>query len=212
MNWQELLRDEVKKDYFVELATKVKSTEFLCPPVSMMFRALELTEFEKVRVVILGQDPYHGDSQANGLAFSVNNNLPAPPSLINIFFEMDKDLNIKNVNGDLTPWANQGVLLLNTILTVERDKPASHANFGWEKFTDKIISDTSTHLSNVVFMLWGNHAQSKEHLIDTTKHLVLKSSHPSPLSAHLSFFDSKPFSAANVYLTAHSKGTIDWRT
>lgn len=212
MNWDQLLKEEVKKQYFIDLVAKVKSSQTICPPPSLIFRALELTEFESIRVVILGQDPYHGESQANGLAFSVNNNLPVPPSLINIFFEIDKDLNVKNINGDLTPWAKQGVLLLNTILTVDQDKPASHANMGWEKFTDKIISDISTHLTNVVFMLWGNHAQSKECLIDTTKHLVLKSSHPSPLSAHISFFDSKPFSSANAYLSAHSKGTIDWRT
>lgn len=212
MNWKDLLQDEVNKEYFVNLANVVKSAEFLCPSVSQIFKALELTAFDDIRVVILGQDPYHGEGQANGLAFSVDNTLPVPPSLINIFFELDKDLNIKNVNGDLTPWAKQGVLLLNTILTVEKNKPASHANVGWEKFTDKIIQDISTHLNHVVFMLWGNHAHSKERFIDTTKHLILKSSHPSPLSAHISFFDSKPFSAANEYLKSHSKGTIDWRT
>jgi uracil-DNA glycosylase len=212
MNWEQLLKDEIAKDYFVELTKKVKATNGLCPPVDLMFRAFELTPFDTIKVVILGQDPYHGDGQANGLAFSVNNNHPVPPSLINIFFELDQDLNIKNINGDLTPWATQGVLLLNSIMTVERDKPGSHVNLGWEKFTDKIISDVSTHLSNVVFILWGNYAQSKEPLIDTSKHLIIKSSHPSPLSAYINFFDSKPFSTANEYLKSHSKVPIDWRT
>lgn len=212
MNWEELLRDEIAKEYFVELTAKVKACQCLCPPIDLMLRAFELTQFESIKVVILGQDPYHGDGQANGLAFSVNNNQPVPPSLINIFFELDRDLNIKNVNGDLTPWAKQGVLLMNSIMTVERDIPGSHINLGWEKFTDTIISGISTHLSNVVFILWGNYAQSKESLIDTTKHLIIKSSHPSPLSAYISFFDSKPFSATNEYLILHSKAPIDWRT
>lgn len=212
MNWQQILQDEIVKDYFVELTNKVKATEHLCPPVNLMFRAFELTEFESIKVVILGQDPYHGEGQANGLAFSVNSECPVPPSLINIFFELDKDLNIKNINGDLTNWAKQGVLLLNSIMTVERDKPGSHTNLGWEKFTDKIISDISTRLSNVVFILWGKYAQSKESLIDVNKHLILKSSHPSPLSAYIDFFDSRPFSTVNNYLVSHSKTPIDWRT
>lgn len=212
MKWEDLLKDEIQKDYFIQLSNKVKSCSSVCPPVSMMFRAIELVSFDGIKVVILGQDPYHGAGQANGLAFSVNANQPAPPSLINIFFELDYDLNIKNTNSDLTSWAQQGVLLLNAILTVEQDKPGSHINLGWEKFTDKIIQDISTYREHVVFILWGNYAQSKESLIDTTKHLVLKSSHPSPLSAHISFFGSKPFSTTNNYLKLQGKEAIDWRT
>lgn len=212
MNWDDLLKDEVQKEYFIELSSKVKACQNVCPPIDLMLRCMELLEFDKIKVVILGQDPYHGEKQANGLAFSVDSSMPVPPSLINIFFELDYDLNIKNTNGDLTSWAKQGVLLLNSILTVERDKPGSHANIGWEKFTDKIISDVSTHLNQVVFILWGNHAQSKERLIDASKHLVLKSSHPSPLSAYISFFGSKPFSTTNNYLKLQGKEIIDWRT
>lgn len=213
MKWDDFLKEEIKKPYFVDLVTRVKSSAgVVCPPPTKMFRALELVDFDNIKVVILGQDPYHGEDQANGLAFSVDSNQSVPPSLINIFFELDYDLNVRNTNGDLTAWAKQGVLLLNTILTVEQNKPGSHANFGWEKFTDKIVSDISTHLTNVVFILWGNFAQSKEHLIDATKHLILKSSHPCPLSAHLSFFNSKPFSTTNNYLKLHGKEPINWRT
>lgn len=212
MKWEDILKDEIQKEYFIDISSKVKSCQNVCPPVDSMFRCMELVDFDNIKVVILGQDPYHGENQANGLAFSVHSSMPVPPSLINIFFELDYDLNIKNTNGDLTAWAKQGVLLLNSILTVERDKPGSHTILGWEKFTDKIISDISTHLNNVVFILWGNHAQSKERFIDSNRHLILKSSHPSPLSAYISFFGSKPFSTTNNYLKLMGKEIIDWRT
>jgi uracil-DNA glycosylase len=212
MIWETLLSEEIQKDYFVSLATAVKASRPFYPKVSDMFRALELVDFDNIRVVILGQDPYHGDGQANGLAFSVNADQKLPPSLRNIFQEIKSDVGISNARGDLTSWAKQGVLLLNSILTVTPDKPGSHANLGWEKFTDKIIVDVSTHRSNVVFMLWGAYAKSKEPLIDSPKHLVLTSTHPSPLSAHSGFFGCKHFSLANEYLNSKGKSTIDWRT
>lgn len=212
MTWEEILSDELDKPYFRDLAASVKSSGPFFPPVQKMFAALEFVPFERVKVVILGQDPYHDDEQANGLAFSVNNGQSLPPSLRNIFTEIQTDLGVQNVCGDLTAWANRGVLLLNVILTVSPHKPASHANLGWEVFTSKIISEISARASNVVFLLWGNHAHSREDLIDTSKHLVLKSPHPSPLSAHKGFFGCKHFSKTNDYLSSNGKSTIDWRT
>lgn len=212
MNWETLLSDEIDKTYFLQLAEQVKLLGDVVPTVDRMFAPLELVPFDTIRVVIVGQDPYHGPGQANGLAFSVNSDQDLPPSLKNIFTEIESDVGIKNVNGDLTPWAKQGVLLLNTILTVSLNKPGSHANLGWEQFTSKILSGVSSNLSNVVFLLWGAHAQSKEELIDTSKHLVLKCPHPSPLSAHKGFFGCKHFSKTNEYLTSNAKATIDWRT
>jgi len=212
MTWETLLSEEIQKPYFLDLAASVKSRGVFYPPKNDMFRALELVNFQDIRVVILGQDPYHGEGQANGLAFSVSSEQKLPPSLRNIFVELKSDLQIENKNGDLTAWAKQGVLLLNSILTVSPNEPGSHVNLGWEKFTDKIIVDVSTQLSNVVFMLWGAYAKSKENLIDVTKHCVLSSSHPSPLSAHTGFFGCKHFSSANQYLTEHGRKSIDWRT
>lgn len=210
--WSDVLSNEIEKEYFHTLALRVKASSHLCPPRSLIFRALELVEFNSIKVVILGQDPYHGDGQANGLAFSVNDNSRLPPSLKNIFREIETDVGVKNCVGDLSHWANQGVFLLNSILTVDMNKPASHANFGWETFTDKIISEISLHLSGIVFLLWGAYAASKSHIIDNTKHLVLCSSHPSPLSAHLGFFGCGHFSKTNDYLISHGKLPIDWRT
>lgn len=212
MNWEQLLSDEIQKEYFLRLAATVKSNKNFCPGVTNMFRAFELVEFEDIRVVILGQDPYHGENQANGLAFSVNREQRLPPSLRNIFAEIKTDLGVENTSGDLTSWAKQGVLLMNSILTVLPDKPASHANLGWEIFTDKIISDISDHLNGVVFMMWGAYARSKQTLVDTKKHLILSCPHPSPLSAHSGFFGCKHFSHANEFLAAQGKKTIDWRT
>ena len=212
MNWESLLSEEIEKPYFLMLAANVKSRGVFYPPRGKMFRALELVDFKEIRVVVLGQDPYHGEGQANGLAFSVSSDQKLPPSLRNIFSEIKSDLDIQNTNGDLTTWANQGVLLLNSIMTVLPDTPGSHTNLGWENFTNKIISDISTHLNCVVFMLWGAYAKSKENLIDCTKHCVLTSSHPSPLSAHTGFFGCKHFSLANQYLSLNGRRTIDWRT
>lgn len=212
MNWESLLSEEIEKPYFLTLAANVKSRGLFYPHRDKMFRALELVEFKEIRIVILGQDPYHGEGQANGLAFSVSSDQKLPPSLRNIFSEIKSDLDIQNTNGDLTSWANQGVLLLNSIMTVFPDEPGSHANLGWETFTNKIISDISTHLNHVVFMLWGAYAKSKENLIDNTRHCVLTSSHPSPLSAHTGFFGCKHFSRANQYLSLNGRRTIDWRT
>lgn len=212
MKWENLLTEEISKDYFIKLVSELKAGPPFLPPKHLMFRAFELVKFDQIRVVILGQDPYHGTGQANGLAFSVNSDQQLPPSLKNIFKEISSDLKIENTNGDLTPWAKQGVLLMNSILTVQENTPSSHANIGWEKFTDKIITDISSNLEHVVFILWGAYAKSKEPLIDSSKHLVLTSPHPSPLSAHTGFFGNKHFSLANQYLNQHGKNTIDWRT
>jgi uracil-DNA glycosylase len=212
MNWESLLSEELTKPYFLKLAENIKSRSPFLPSTSLMFRAFELVKFDDIRVVILGQDPYHGEGQANGLAFSVDATQSLPPSLRNIFKEIKDDIGVQNVSGDLTPWAKQGVLLMNCILTVSKDTPGSHINLGWETFTDKIISDISTQLTDVVFMLWGAYAKSKSDLIDSSKHLILTSPHPSPLSAHTGFFGNKHFSIANQYLNAKGKRTIDWRT
>lgn len=213
MTWEEILKEEITKPYFLLLANSVKQKPSVCPPVNDMFRAFELLPFSKIKVVILGQDPYHGQDQADGLAFSVSKHPhQLPPSLRNIFAELESDLGIKNSSGDLLSWASSGVFLLNSILTVTQDQPASHANMGWEIFTSKVIFEISYHLSGVVFLLWGAYAQSKENLIDPSKHLVLKSPHPSPLSANRGFFGCKHFSLANQYLVSNGKLPIDWRT
>lgn len=181
------------------------------PPKSQIFRALELTPMEKIKVVILGQDPYHGEGEANGLAFSVNKDIKIPPSLKNIYKELENDLGIKPPShGDLTSWANQGILLLNSVLTVEKDKPGSHRNIGWQEYTDSLIKKISESKQHVVFILWGKYAQQKKSLIDTSKHLLIESPHPSPFSARKGFFGSKPFSKTNAYLTQHNLKKIDW--
>jgi len=179
------------------------------PPREKIFRAFELTPLENVKVVILGQDPYHGQGQANGLAFSVELGQKPPPSLRNILKEALQDVAGMPIT-DLTRWAEQGVFLLNTVLTVEEKKPGSHAHFGWEHFTDEVISMISKNQDHVVFMLWGQYAQKKEIWIDTNKHMILKAPHPSPLSAYQGFIGCKHFSLANKYLEAHSKSTIHW--
>lgn len=181
------------------------------PPLEFVFRALELTPLESVKVVILGQDPYHGDKEANGLAFSVNEGVRLPPSLRNIFKELESDLEIPiPKHGDLTKWANQGILLLNSVLTVEKDMPGSHKDFGWQAYTDSLIQEISTKKENIVFILWGKYAQSKIPLIDEKKHLIISSPHPSPFSARKGFFGSKPFSECNTWLKKKGIKEIDW--
>lgn len=197
-----------------ELSTRLG--RYYSPNYYDWFKALKLTPFESIKAVILGQDPYHGldqnKLQANGLAFSVNSGQKIPPSLNNILIELEDDLGIKRPKGgDLTKWAQEGVLLLNSVLTVEIDKPGSHYNLGWEEFTDGIIKDISDNKNNVVFILWGKKAQTKETLIDPKKHLILKSSHPSPYSSNYGFFGSKPFSKTNEYLIKNSIKPIDWK-
>ena len=182
------------------------------PPKKDIYKALELTPIDTVKVVILGQDPYHGEGEANGLAFSVNKGIKLPPSLKNIYKELNDDLGIEIPNhGDLTKWAKQGVLLLNSVLTVQKDKPGSHRNMGWEEYTDGIIERISKEKKNVVFILWGKYAESKKELIDESKHLILISPHPSPFSARKGFFKSKPFSKCNTYLKKNNITPIDWR-
>ena len=202
-----------KKMMTKELVTpNLKNYNNIFPPKKQIFRALELTPFENIKVVILGQDPYHGEGEANGLAFSVNKGIKLPPSLRNIYKELESDLGVKPpIQGDLTSWAKQGVLLLNSVLTVEKDKPGSHRNIGWEEYTDSIIKEISDKKENIVFILWGKYAQSKKDLIDERKHLVISSPHPSPFSARKGFFGSKPFSTTNTYLKSKGKKEIDWR-
>ena len=171
---------------------------------------MELTPFDEVKVVIIGQDPYHNDDQANGLCFSVSENVSAPPSLKNIFTELKEDLGIKRTKKELDDWAEQGVLLLNATLTVEAHSPNSHKDLGWEKFTDYIIKEISANKQNVVFVLWGAFAQKKEDLIDPSKHFIIKSAHPSPFSVYRGFYGSKPFSRINEYLKSKNSAIIAW--
>lgn len=208
-DWRSVLASEKESSYFKELIAFIeerrKNDVIVYPSNKNIFKALQLTPLNQVKVVILGQDPYHGAGQAHGLCFSVPDGVQKPPSLCNIFKELKEDLNIPIAqSGSLEKWANQGVLLLNSVLTVESGKPESHANRGWERFTDSIIEGVNSNLDNVVFMLWGSYAQKKGSRIDDTKHLVLKAPHPSPLSAHRGFLGCKHFSVANEWL--HSKG------
>lgn len=213
-SWKYALKKEFNKPYFKELSDFVRSEylkDKIFPPPKEIFRAFDLCPFYKVKVVILGQDPYHGTGQANGLSFAVNKNIALPPSLKNIFKEIEDDLNIiPENNGDLTCWANQGVLLLNATLTVKMNTPGSHQNRGWEFFTDAAIKQLSDDRENLVFILWGNYARKKVILIDRAKHLILESPHPSPFSANNGFFGSKPFSKANEYLKSKGLGEIEW--
>ncbi len=203
---REILKTIKKK--LSEVSLKKKQ---IYPSSKDIFKAFELTSFEDVKIIILGQDPYHGPNQANGLAFSVNSKVRFPPSLLNIFKEYSTDLNLPiPTDGNLSAWGEQGVLLLNSILTVESGLPGSHKDFGWEEFTNQIIKALSDKKSNLVFILWGAYAQSKEILIDSSKHLIIASSHPSPLSAHRGFFGSKPFSKTNDYLKKNKNEEIDW--
>ena len=213
-DWQEI----IKKDYIIQnkideivntlMANYAKSTIY--PSINDVFRALNLTSFKNLKVVIIGQDPYHGEGEANGLAFSLNDDVKITPSLRNIFKELESDLGIKRINKDLSGWAKQGVLLLNNILTVEKDKPLSHKDLGWQEITDYLIKYISDNKENVVFILWGNESQKKSDLIDKNKHYIIRSAHPSPLSASRGFFGSKPFSKTNNYLKKNNQSIIDW--
>ncbi len=213
-SWKEVLKEEFEKDYFVKLTSFVRQEykeKTIYPKASNIFNAFNLCPFDKVKVVILGQDPYHEPNQAHGLCFSVLEPTPAPPSLKNIFKEINLDLGITpHESGDLTRWASQGVLLLNATLTVEAHKAGSHQGKGWEEFTDRVIFNLANRKSGLVFLLWGSYAQKKGEFIDQTKHLVLKSVHPSPLSAHRGFFGNHHFSQANNYLIAQGQLPIDW--
>lgn len=214
-SWKKVLEEEFNEDYFVELAEFVKE-EYknltVYPPPQFIFRAFDLTPFDKVKVVILGQDPYHGPNQANGLAFAVSKGVVLPPSLVNIYKEIESDLGCKpkNMTGDLENWARQGVLMLNATLTVRARQPGSHQNKGWEKFTDAVIKLLSDQKEHLVFILWGAYAQKKGAVIDESKHLVIKSAHPSPFSANNGFFGSQPFSQTNAYLIFNGEEPIEW--
>jgi uracil-DNA glycosylase len=214
-SWKKALHEEFEKPYFTELSSFVRQeylNKTIYPAPKDMFRAFDLCPFDQVKVVILGQDPYHGARQANGLSFAVHGDIPLPPSLRNIFKEIKSDLGITpEPNGDLSRWATQGVLLLNATLTVQAQTPGSHQKKGWELFTDAIIKKLSEERTHLVFILWGNYAKNKGILIDRSKHLVIESAHPSPFSAHTGFLGSKPFSKANTYLTKHSYPEIDWK-
>ena len=213
-SWKRRLQDEFDKDYFVKLTDFVRSeyaTTTVYPPGSQMFSAFDACPFDKVKVVILGQDPYHEPRQANGLCFSVNDWIMFPPSLQNIFKEIESDLGISiPKSGDLSRWASQGVLLLNATLTVRAHQAGSHQNRGWEQFTDAVIHRLAEEREHLVFILWGSYAQRKGDFIDRSKHLVLKSPHPSPLSAHRGFFGNKHFSRTNEYLRSHGIEPIQW--
>lgn len=214
-SWREALQSEFKKEYFDHLVHSIKSEiqsgKILFPPGKLIFNAFEKTPLDNVKVVILGQDPYHGPKQAMGLSFSVPKEVRVPPSLKNIYKELYTDLDIEIANhGDLTSWAEQGVFLLNAILTVEKGKAGSHRKLGWEEFTDAVIQTISNTKEHIVFMLWGNFAKSKSNLINRRKHLVLEAAHPSPL-ARGAYFGSKHFSQCNEYLRSQNKTEIDWK-
>ena len=212
--WGERLRGEFEAPYFAQLKEFLlaeRRQHPVYPRGADIFHALKHTPFDAVKVVLLGQDPYHGPGQAHGLCFSVPEGVPHPPSLANIFAELERDLGMPRPrHGDLSPWARQGVLLLNTTLTVRAGQAASHQGKGWERFTDRIITEVSAHLRGVVFLLWGRHAQDKERLVDQDRHYVLKAPHPSPLSAHRGFIGCGHFSAANDILAAQGRQPIDW--
>jgi uracil-DNA glycosylase len=215
-SWQAIIGQEFNQPYMQKLRdflTQEKAGgKIIYPPSPLIFNAFNHTPFEQVRVVIVGQDPYHGDGQAHGLSFSVPVGVKPPPSLANIFKEIHADLGIKmSGKGDLSAWAAQGVLLLNATLTVEQAKAGSHQNRGWERFTDAAIAALNTHRENLVFVLWGGYAQKKGAAIDKKRHLILQSAHPSPLSAHRGFFGNHPFSHINQYLQQHGQAPIDWQ-
>tara|TARA_B110000116_G_C16671930_1_gene506632 strand:+ start:66 stop:734 length:669 start_codon:yes stop_codon:yes gene_type:complete len=213
-SWYRLLKKEFSKDYFKKLRNFVideYSNKDILPPYNLIFNAFNLTKLEQIKVVIIGQDPYHGTGQANGLCFSVSNIQKIPPSLRNIFKELKEDMNIEPPNnGSLNHWAKEGVLLLNSILTVESGKPNAHKGIGWETFTESVIKLISLKMNNIVFLLWGKYAHNKELLIDCKKHLILKASHPSPLSSYRGFFGCKHFSKTNSYLINNGKEEIKW--
>ncbi len=211
--WDIILEEEMKQEYFKKLGIFVKKEykeRTVFPPYEHVFDALRFTDYDDVKVVILGQDPYHGLGEAHGLSFSVHEGIPMPPSLQNIFKELESDLGIKRTCSDLTDWAKQGVLLLNSIMTVEKDKPLSHKDKGWEIFTDNIIKYLNEREKPVIFLLWGSFARSKKSLITNKQHYVIESVHPSPLSAYRGFFGSKPFSKINNILKKNNIDEIKW--
>ena len=214
-DWNPVLRGEFAKPYWPELQAFVAAERQQCtvyPPADEVFTALHLTPYAETKVLILGQDPYHGARQAHGLCFSVRRGVPIPPSLVNIHKELQDDLGIPPPDhGNLEAWAVQGVLLLNTTLTVRAGQAASHAGKGWDKFTDEVIRTVGSKDDHVVFILWGSHARKKRALMDGGRHTIIESAHPSPLSAHNGFFGSKPFSRANAALVAAGREPIDWR-
>ena len=212
--WKEILWEEFQSPYFSELKeflVEEKKSFTIYPPGNHIFNAFQHTPYDQVKVVVLGQDPYHGTGQAHGLCFSVPPGIPQPPSLVNIFKELQADLNIPvPSHGNLEKWADQGVLLLNATLTVRASQAGSHQNKGWETFTNRVIEKTSAMKSGVVFLLWGRYAQAKENLIDGQKHLILKAAHPSPFSAYSGFFGCRHFSKTNEYLEKQGVTGIDW--
>jgi uracil-DNA glycosylase len=215
LSWDLVLKEEKQKDYFVSALASVSSARkrgtTVFPEDQNLFEAFKLTPLSQLKVVILGQDPYHQPGQANGLCFSVTKGMKIPPSLKNIYKELQQDIGCPiAAHGDLRSWATQGVLLLNTVLTVAAGKPQSHQDFGWQKFTDQIIRLIDQNCEHVVFLLWGANAQRKAQLIDTNRHCVLMAPHPSPLSSYRGFFGCKHFSKTNQYLKLHHQDTIDW--
>lgn len=217
LTWQDVIGHEKQQDYFRQTLAFVEAErqagKVIFPPASAVFNAFRATEFADIKVVILGQDPYHGPNQAHGLCFSVLPGVKTPPSLVNIYKELAQDIDGFQIpaHGYLQSWAEQGVLLLNTVLTVEQGRAHSHANTGWETFTDNVIEAINQHQQDVVFLLWGSHAQKKGRFIDRSKHCVLAAPHPSPLSAHRGFFGCRHFSQANQHLIKTGKSPIDWQ-
>ncbi len=212
-SWDIVLKNEYNSEYFKKLGLFVKGeyqTKIVYPRYENIFNALRYTDYDDVKVVILGQDPYHGENEAHGLSFSVLEGVRRPPSLDNIFKELYSDLGVKRTNNNLSDWAKQGVLLLNSIMTVIKDKPLSHKSRGWEIFTDNIIKYLNDREKPVVFILWGSYARSKKELITNKRHLIIESAHPSPLSASRGFFGSKPFSKCNTFLKQHGEEEIKW--
>ncbi|MVT11395.1 uracil-DNA glycosylase [Chitinophaga tropicalis] len=215
-SWKEILKDEFKKSYFEQVVMALKHEKAaghtIYPPGNLIFNAFDKTPFDKVKVVLLGQDPYHGAGQAHGLCFSVQDGVKPPPSLVNIYKELQSDLGIPiPATGDLTKWADHGVLLLNAILSVRASEPASHSKIGWESFTDAVIRKVSELKKDVVFILWGRFAQDKQVLIDATRHHILKAAHPSPFSADKGFFGCRHFSKTNELLAKAGIEPVDWR-
>jgi len=212
-DWDIILKDEYEKEYFNKIKNNVRNeyqNKTIFPPAKEVFKAFRMTSYKDTRVVILGQDPYHGVGEANGMCFSVNRNIKMPPSLKNIFKELYDDLGITRTDSDLSDWAKSGVLLLNSVLTVEKDKPASHKWIGWEEFTDNVIKKLNEKAEPIVFILWGNFAKGKAKYITNSKHLIISSAHPSPFSVYQGFFGSKPFSKTNEFLKKNNLKEIEW--
>lgn len=211
--WDKILKEEIEKEYFSNIISQLKieyQNNIIYPSKEEIFNAFQLTDYDNIKVVILGQDPYHGEGEAEGLAFSVKSNIKRPPSLRNIFKEIKNDLNIDREENSLKDWASQGVLLLNTILTVQKDTPLSHKKLGWELFTDQVIKKINDKEEPVVFILWGNYAKTKRELITNEIHYIIEGAHPSPFSANRGFFGTKPFSRTNEFLEKNNIEGIRW--